>query len=52
MQQQVLHEPTEEDKEAAQKFARFVMSALQYDDVPTAVKNLKLALTKLTGLDY
>eukprot|EP00004_Rigifila_ramosa_P012566 TRINITY_DN2728_c0_g1_i2.p1 TRINITY_DN2728_c0_g1~~TRINITY_DN2728_c0_g1_i2.p1 ORF type:complete len:299 (-),score=76.87 TRINITY_DN2728_c0_g1_i2:9-779(-) len=31
----------------AQRFARFAVSALQFEDVPTAVKNLRLALQTL-----
>jgi vacuolar protein sorting-associated protein VTA1 len=39
--------PSEDDKELAHKYSRFAVSALHYDDVPTAVKNLKLALKKI-----
>ena len=33
----------------AQKHAKFAVSALGFEDVPTAVENLRLALHLLTG---
>jgi vacuolar protein sorting-associated protein VTA1 len=36
----------------AQKFAKYAVSALQFDDVPTAIKNLKLSLGLLTGQQF
>ncbi|KAL6074785.1 Vacuolar protein sorting-associated protein vta1 [Balamuthia mandrillaris] len=41
--------PTEENLEAASKFARFAVSALQFEDVPYAISNLQKALAHLTG---
>lgn len=35
--------------EKAQKYARFAVSALQFEDTPYAVQNLQLALALLTG---
>jgi vacuolar protein sorting-associated protein VTA1 len=43
------HNPTEHQLIDAQKFTKYALSALQFDDVPTAIKNLKQALTMLTG---
>eukprot|EP01133_Synstelium_polycarpum_P012163 gene12163-14237_t len=42
---------TEEDKNNAQKYAKWVISALQFDDIPTAIKNLKLSYKYLTGTE-
>ncbi|KAI9008091.1 Vta1 like-domain-containing protein [Gaertneriomyces semiglobifer] len=36
--------------QAAQKHSRFAISALQYDDIPTAIDNLEQALTALRQL--
>lgn len=36
-----------EDSEKAQKFCRFAASALQYEDVKTAIENLHKALALL-----
>jgi vacuolar protein sorting-associated protein VTA1 len=33
----------------AQKFAKFAVSALGFEDVPTAIDNLQRALALLTG---
>lgn len=33
----------------AEKYARFAISAIQYEDIPTAIKNLKLSLNLLQG---
>lgn len=41
---------SEEDKALATKFSKFAVSALTYDDVPTAVENLLKALRTL-GVD-
>jgi len=37
-----------EDLVKAQKFCKFAGSALQYEDVPTAISNLQKALSLLT----
>jgi len=34
------------------KFTKFALSALQFDDVPTAIKNLTLALNTLKNLSH
>jgi len=36
----------------AKKFTKFALSALQFDDVPTAIKNLTLALNTLKNISY
>ncbi|PRP86698.1 Vacuolar protein sorting-associated protein VTA1-like protein [Planoprotostelium fungivorum] len=46
------YEPTMDDTEKAIKYTRYVLSSLQFDDTSAAVKNLKLALKQLTGVDY
>jgi len=43
------HIPSPDDCDKATKYAKFVISALQFDDIPAAVKNLQLALKALTG---
>ena len=45
------YKPTLNDIELATKYSKFVISALGYEDVPTAVKYLKLALKSLTNDD-
>jgi hypothetical protein len=44
--------PSEKDIELATKYAKFVVSSLQFEDIPSAIKNLKLSLKYLTGKDY
>jgi len=44
--------PSDEARAAAQKYAKFVVSALDYEDIATAVKYLKMSLKQLTGQDY
>lgn len=39
---------SDEDTMLATKYAKFVISSLQYSDVPTAVANLQKALALLT----
>eukprot|EP00123_Amoebidium_parasiticum_P008449 comp18813_c0_seq1/m.20776 comp18813_c0_seq1/g.20776 ORF comp18813_c0_seq1/g.20776 comp18813_c0_seq1/m.20776 type:complete len:319 (-) comp18813_c0_seq1:550-1506(-) len=39
---------SDEDVKRVNKLCRFVMSSLQYDDIPTAVKNLQEAIDLLT----
>jgi len=46
------YHPSDENRATAQKYSKFVVSALDYEDFPTAVKYLKLALKQLTGTDY
>jgi len=41
--------PSPSDLEFANKYAKFVVSSLQFDDVPAAIKNLKLCMKHLTG---
>jgi len=36
----------------AKKFTKFALSALQFDDVPTAIKNLTLALNTLKNISH
>ncbi|KAI9105631.1 Vta1 like-domain-containing protein [Phlyctochytrium arcticum] len=36
----------------AQKFSRFAISALQYDDIPSAIENLEKALELLKGIKH
>src|SRR2546430_1282800 len=44
-----VYQPSMEEMQGAEKFARFAVSALQFEDVATAVKNLQNALRALTG---
>jgi hypothetical protein len=44
-------QPNAQDLELASKYARFIVSSLQFDDVPAAVKNARLVLKHLTGQD-
>ncbi|KAK5574589.1 hypothetical protein RB653_009842 [Dictyostelium firmibasis] len=44
--------PSDSDKANAEKYSKWVISSLQFDDVPTAIKNGKLSLKYLTGVDY
>jgi len=44
--------PTNEAVEKAQKCARFAVSALQFEDLPYAVQNLRQALFLLTGKQH
>jgi vacuolar protein sorting-associated protein VTA1 len=43
------YQPTQEELMKAEKYSRFATSALQFEDVPTAIKNLTIALRILTG---
>ncbi|KAN0033138.1 hypothetical protein ACTA71_011346 [Dictyostelium dimigraforme] len=43
--------PSDTDKASAEKYSKWVISSLQFDDVPSAVKNVKLSLKYLTGVD-
>ncbi len=43
------YQPTLEQMAQAEKLSLYVRSAIQFDDVPTAIKNLLLALQVLTG---
>ncbi|KAM9971192.1 hypothetical protein ACTFIW_011168 [Dictyostelium discoideum] len=45
------HTPSDTDKASAEKYSKWVISSLQFDDVPSAVKNAKLSLKYLTGED-
>ncbi|RPA96183.1 DUF605-domain-containing protein [Choiromyces venosus 120613-1] len=44
------HEPTEEDILRAQKHAKWAISALDYEDVETAIKEFRLGLERLGAL--
>ncbi|EGC38560.1 hypothetical protein DICPUDRAFT_148752 [Dictyostelium purpureum] len=44
-------EPNEDQKSDAQKYAKWVVSSLQFDDAQSAIKNLKLSYKLLTGVD-
>ncbi|KAG0638615.1 Vta1 like-domain-containing protein [Tuber brumale] len=44
------HEPTEEDILRAQKHARWAISALDYEDIETAIKEFRLGLERLGAL--
>ena len=41
--------PSESDIQLANKYSKFVMSSLSFEDVPAAVKYLRLTLKHLTG---
>ncbi len=41
--------PTADELTQAEKYARFAVSAVQFEDAPAAIKNLILALRVLTG---
>ncbi|KAN0025367.1 hypothetical protein ACTFIU_003628 [Dictyostelium citrinum] len=43
--------PSDTDKASAEKYSKWVISSLQFDDVASAVKNVKLSLKYLTGVD-
>src|SRR5262249_34142515 len=43
------YEPSYEALQSAQKCAKFAVSALQFDDLPYAIQNLREALKLLTG---
>jgi len=43
------YQPSDKDIELANKYAKFVVSSLQFEDIPAAIKNLKLCLKSLTG---
>jgi len=45
-------QPTENDLTLANKYSKFVVSSLQFDDVPSAIKNCRLVLKHLTGQDH
>jgi len=42
------YQPSFENVEKAQKCAKFAVSALQFDDIPYAIENLREALKLLT----
>ncbi|CUS12176.1 unnamed protein product [Tuber aestivum] len=44
------HEPTEEDILRAQKHAKWAISALDYEDIETAIKEFRLGLERLGAL--
>jgi hypothetical protein len=45
------YKPSEEDCLEAQKYAKYIVSSLQFDDVPAAISNLKKCFKLLTGQD-
>jgi hypothetical protein len=45
------YKPSEEDCIEAQKYAKYIVSSLQFDDVPAAISNLKKCFKLLTGQD-
>eukprot|EP01114_Cavostelium_apophysatum_P008280 TRINITY_DN2065_c0_g1_i2.p1 TRINITY_DN2065_c0_g1~~TRINITY_DN2065_c0_g1_i2.p1 ORF type:complete len:368 (-),score=75.81 TRINITY_DN2065_c0_g1_i2:57-1160(-) len=44
--------PSQQDLTLANKYAKFVVSSLSFDDVPAAVKNARLVLQHLTGSNH